>query len=119
HNLYGYALLNAGRFAEAVREFEAYAALAPREPNPFDSLGDAYLTMGNPPKAIESYSRAIAMDPGWSHNGRAWALAVAGHLDDAIAEAPSKADLRAAILSRAGRYREARQAIAAGGAEAG
>jgi tetratricopeptide (TPR) repeat protein len=117
-NLYGYALLSAGRFAEAVREFEAYAALAPREPGPFDSLGDAYLAMGDPPKAIESYSRAMAIDPSWPHNGRAWALAVAGRLDEAIADGPDKADLRGVILSRAGRYREARQAIAAGVTEA-
>ncbi len=40
HNIYGYALLEAGRYPEAIREFETFVALAPREPNPYDSLGD-------------------------------------------------------------------------------
>ncbi len=101
-----------------MREFEAYAAIAPREASPFDSLADAYLAMGDTPKAIESYSRAIAIDSSWPHNGRAWALAVAGRFDEAIADNPSKSDIKATILSRVGRYREARQAIAAGVTEA-
>ena len=118
HNLYGYALLNAGRFAEAVREFETYAAISPREASPFDSLADAYLAMGDAPKAIASYSRAIAIDSSWPHDGRAWALAVAGRFDEAISDRPSKSEIKATILSRVGRYREAGQAIAAGATEA-
>ena len=51
-NFYGYALLFTGQHAEAVRVFESYAALAPREPNPYDSLGEAHLVMGSPEKAI-------------------------------------------------------------------
>ena len=108
-NLYGYALLDAGRYPEAVAEFEAYGRLAPREPGPFDSLGDAYLGMGDGERALEYYSRALAIDPRYSHNGRAWALAVLGRFDEAIAEDPSFVHLKALILSRVGRYREAMQ----------
>jgi tetratricopeptide (TPR) repeat protein len=64
-NMYGYALTEAGRLAEAIGEFEQYARLAPREPNPFDSLGGVYLSLGAPAEAVQSYSRALAIDPGF------------------------------------------------------
>ena len=53
-NFYGYALIDAGRYAEAVRVFESYAGLAPREPNPYDSLGEVHIKMGLPEKAIDA-----------------------------------------------------------------
>ena len=62
-NTYGYALINAGRYGDGLREFETYARLAPREPNPYDSMGEAYLLLGLPDKAVESYSRALSIDP--------------------------------------------------------
>jgi serine/threonine protein kinase/tetratricopeptide (TPR) repeat protein len=114
----GYALLYAGRYSEAIREFEAYARIAPREPNPFDSLGDAYLWMGLPEKAIDSYSRALTIDPSYSPNGRAWSLAVLGRLDQALLDEPTIPHLKAVILARAGRYREAEQAITVGARDA-
>ena len=43
HNIYGYGLLEAGRYPEAIREFETFVELAPREPNPYDSLAEGYL----------------------------------------------------------------------------
>jgi len=111
HNLYGYALLDVARYPEAVAEFEAYGRIAAREPGPFDSLGDAYLTIGDGERALASYSRAHAIDQRFSHNGRARTLAVLGRFDEAIAEDPSFPHLKALILSRVGRYREARQVI--------
>ena len=125
-NLYGYALLGAGRYEEALDEFEAYVRVAPREPNPFDSLGEAYLVMGAPDQAVDSYSRALTIDPTFagSHIGRAWSLASLGRYDDAILEGPppyllaSWSSVRALVLSRVGRYREADQAIEAGRREA-
>ena len=126
HNLYAYALLGAGRYEEALGEFEAYVRVAPREPNPFDSLGEAYIVMGAPDRAVESYSRALTIDPTFagSHIGRAWSLASLGRYDDAILERPpqsllaSWSSVRALVLSRVGRYREADQAIEAGRREA-
>jgi eukaryotic-like serine/threonine-protein kinase len=121
-NEYAYALLGAGRYDEALGEFEAYLRVAPREPNPSDSLGEAYLVMGTPDRAVESYSRALTIDPTFagSHIGRAWSLASLGRFDDAILEGlpqsllASWSSVRALVLSRVGRYREADQAIEAG-----
>jgi tetratricopeptide (TPR) repeat protein len=118
HNLYGYALLDAARYPEAVAEFEAYGRLAPREPGPFDSLGDAYLAMGDAERALGWYSRARAIDPRFSHNGRARVFAVLGRFDEAIAEDPPFPHLKALILSRVGRYREARQLVDASATQA-
>jgi tetratricopeptide (TPR) repeat protein len=113
-NIYGYALISAGRYPDAIKEFEAYARLAPREPNPFDSLGDAYLMLGSPEKAAESYGRAVAIDPGYpSNSGRAYALAMLGRYEEAIALQAPLANVRAILLSRIGRYREAEAALAA------
>jgi TolB-like protein/Tfp pilus assembly protein PilF len=86
-NYYGYELLHVGRHAEAIQQFEAYARLAAREPNPYDSLGEAYLMIGVPQRAIDYYSQALSVDPTfvYSHNGRAWALATLGRYDDALA----------------------------------
>ena len=82
--------------------------------------------MGDPDRAVESYSRALTIDPTFagSHIGRAWSLASLGRYDDAILEQPpqsllaSWSSVRALVLSRVGRYREADQAIEAGRREA-
>jgi TolB-like protein/Tfp pilus assembly protein PilF len=112
-NNLGYGLLEAGRYEEAIREFETYARLAPREPNPYDSLGEAYLTMGDAVKAVDYYSRALTVDPRfvYAHNGRAWGLAMLGRYDEAIAENAPDAPLRAFVLSRAGRYADAERVL--------
>lgn len=112
-NIHGYALLSVGRFADAVREFETYARIAPREPNPYDSLGEVHLVMGFPDKASEYYSRALTIDPTFaSGNGRAWAYAMLGRYDEALAQDISLQWVGALLLSRVGRYREADQLIA-------
>jgi tetratricopeptide (TPR) repeat protein/predicted Ser/Thr protein kinase len=125
-NVYAYSLLGVGRYKEALGELEAYLRVAPREPNPYDSLGEAYLLMGAPDRAVESYSRALTIDPNFagSHMGRAWSLAILGRYDDALLEKPPQyllanwSSVRALVLSRVGRYREADQAIEAGRREA-
>jgi TolB-like protein/Tfp pilus assembly protein PilF len=112
---YGYALLAVGRYADAVREFEAYRRLAPREANPEDSLGDGYLLMGAGDQALQAYTRANTIDPslGWPRVKRVWVDAMFGRYGtdlDAVKEwrfLPTKAIL----LSRAGRYREASDVI--------
>ncbi len=116
-NTYGYALIGAGRYEDALREFETYARLAPREPNPHDSMGEAYLFLGMPGKAVESYARARAIDPTFdtARNGHALGLAMAGRFDEAIAVDPGLPAEKPILLSRVGRYREAAQAMAAAG----
>ena len=119
-NAHGYALLSAGRYAEAVREFEAYARIAPREPNPHDSLGEAYLKMGDAEKAVAAYSRALAIDPTFapSLNLRAWSLGVLGRYDAALADDIDYPHVRALLLARAGRYGEAVKVLMAGETQA-
>jgi tetratricopeptide (TPR) repeat protein/tRNA A-37 threonylcarbamoyl transferase component Bud32 len=129
HNDYGYALLNAGRYPEAIRELETYARLSPDEPNPHDSLGEAYLITGQPEKAIERYARALEVDPtfGVSHTSRAWASAMLGRYDEALAERAKAASspnpglarttlllLDAFTLSRVGRYQDAEHSLREG-----
>ncbi|HEY0284587.1 MAG TPA: protein kinase [Vicinamibacterales bacterium] len=112
-NTHGYALLGAGRYQEAAREFEAYARIAPREPNPHDSLGEAYLKAGDAEKAVAAYARALAVDPTFpsSRTLHAWSLAVLGRYDAALAGPIESPAFKAMILSRTGRYREAAQVL--------
>jgi tetratricopeptide (TPR) repeat protein len=106
-------LLEDGRYSEAIVQFEAYASLAPREPNPLDSLGEAYLNTGDAEKAVEAFSRAMTIDPTFpSRNSRALCLAVLGRYDDVVIEHVEWAHQKAMILSRLGRYREAGRALA-------
>ncbi len=103
-----------GATQEAAREFEAYARIAPREPNPHDSLGEAYLKAGDAEKAAAAYARALAVDPTFpsARTLHAWSLAVLGRFDAALAGADRVcAHFKAMILSRTGRYREAAQVL--------
>ena len=114
-NFHGYALLESDRYADAIRVFESYAQLAPREPNPFDSLGETHIKMGQPEKALEYFSKALTIHPTFfpSQFGRAWALGMIGRYDEAIAAAPPQFSfLRGFLLSRVGRYREADDLLA-------
>jgi tetratricopeptide (TPR) repeat protein len=129
HNEYGYILLQAGRHAEALHQFEEYLRVSPREPNAQDSLAEAYLTLGDPEKALGVYDVAFRVHPGLYdfYHGRAWTFAMLGRYDEAIADSAAwvegwiKADLpttqpylmKAYLLSRAGRYREMIAALAA------
>jgi Tfp pilus assembly protein PilF len=118
-NRYASALTEAGRFEEAVREFEQYARLSPREPNPFDSLGGVYLALGAPAKAIDSYSRALAIDPSFpSGTGLAYAFGMLGRYEEAIAARPSIVHVHALLVSRTGRYQEAERILRSGLARA-
>lgn len=122
-NTYGYTFLALGRYPEAIREFETYTRLEPREPNPHDSLAEAYLISGQPEKALETYSRALEVDSTFhsSHRGRAVAYGMLGRYDEALEELARQRAVqtglglptavngfaRALFLSRIGRYREA------------
>jgi tetratricopeptide (TPR) repeat protein/TolB-like protein len=114
-NNHAYSLMYAGRYQEAVEELQTYARLAPREPNPYDSLGDAYLMMGSAEQAIEAYTHAVNIDARFIRGGRAWAMAVLGRYDEALMESSVPPHLEAVLLSRVGRYGEAatvlRQAV--------
>jgi tetratricopeptide (TPR) repeat protein len=126
-NTYGYAFLALGRYPEAIREFEMYTRLEPREPNPLDSLAEAYLISGQPEKALETYGRALEVDSTFhaSHRGRAVAYGMLGRYDEALEELTKQRTVqtrlglptavnrftRALFLSRIGRYREAEEEL--------
>jgi tetratricopeptide (TPR) repeat protein/TolB-like protein len=123
HNDSGYVLLQSGRYDEALAELEEYRRLRPREANPYDSLAEAQVILGDPAKALEFYAAAVKIDSSFyqSHFGRAWSLAMLGRYDEALADADASIEVRrranaptadarllkAYLLSRVGRYREA------------
>ncbi|MGH9461019.1 MAG: protein kinase domain-containing protein, partial [Vicinamibacteria bacterium] len=123
YNDYGYQLLFSGRYPEGIRALETYARLNATEPNPHDSLGEAFLITGQPEKALEQYARALEVDPSfhYSHTGRAFAYAMLGRYDEFLIEvgkvkessdltgvAPASFHFLSSFgLSRVGRYREA------------
>ena len=133
-NQYGYYLLLTGRYEEAFHQFETYVRLKPSEPNPHDSLAEAYLIGGQPEKAAEEYARALEVDPIFfaSHGGRAWAFAILGRYDDTIEELAENETVIAEsglpttgnqfgwafVLSRIGRYGEAEERLREGIEEA-
>jgi serine/threonine protein kinase/tetratricopeptide (TPR) repeat protein len=130
HNHFGYAYMDAGRLADAIASFEAYVRVNPKEPNAYDSLGEALLVAARPVEAVRSYDKALSIAPlfGSALAGRTWGRAMSGQLDLALNDLAALEDLgerggigwrqvhvmRALVSSRAGRYREASEAIARG-----
>jgi tetratricopeptide (TPR) repeat protein len=86
HNHYGYVYVDHGLFTEAEREFRAYIRVSPDEANAYDSLAELFLMTGRPAQAVDTYDRALRLNPlfGWSHFGRAYALGMQGRYDDAF-----------------------------------
>jgi serine/threonine protein kinase len=118
-NSRGYSLLEAGHPDDALREFQKNVEAAPGDENTHDSLGEAYLVMGDPDAAIESYNAALAIEPNYSasRTGRAWAWGMLGRFDRAIADNPSDPYLKALLLSRVGRYKETQEILTEEGRE--
>ncbi|MCA9728523.1 MAG: tetratricopeptide repeat protein, partial [Candidatus Eisenbacteria bacterium] len=85
-NMYAYDLRNAGDTEEAIRQLEIYRQLEPEEVNPVDSMGEIYLTSGQPERALSTYAEAIALDPTFAsaERGRALALACLGRFPEAL-----------------------------------
>jgi serine/threonine protein kinase/Flp pilus assembly protein TadD len=61
HNMIAYAYVRQKDYDQAVRHLEKYVALNPRDPNPFDSLGDTYFFMGRLDEASANYTKAITL----------------------------------------------------------
>ncbi len=112
-NVYGYSLLEDGEFEEAVEQFQGVANNSPGQANPWDSLGEGYLANGMPEKALEAYSRALAIDPAFHASilGRGLALAALGRYDEALDHESPDFRIQAFLLSRLGRYREAGEVL--------
>ncbi|HSL24544.1 MAG TPA: protein kinase [Vicinamibacterales bacterium] len=126
----GYGFLILGWYPEAFREFETNVKAAPNEPNPYDSLAEAYLVHGDGEKALETYARALALDASFSpsYKGRAWTFGTLGRYDEALSALAEENAIRRAAglpvtdnvfrtafaLSRVGRYRHAEAQLAEG-----
>ena len=64
HNQLGYIYLYRGDtedFSKAVEHFKKYVSINPGEPNPLDSLAEAYFRMGNLDEAIAKYKDAVVI----------------------------------------------------------
>ena len=70
-NALGYELLRQGRHGQAVVVMQLNAADHPGSSNAVDSLGEAYLEAGRREEAIQSYERAVALDPTNEHAAQA------------------------------------------------
>ncbi len=62
-NQLAYVQAKLGRFDEALRLFERYAAISPGDANPLDSIGELYLRMGRLDLAEAKYLEALEMHP--------------------------------------------------------
>jgi len=63
-NSLGYQLLYGDKKVDgAIQVFKLNTIAYPKSSNVFDSLGEAYQVSGNKPLAIESYQKAIELDP--------------------------------------------------------
>lgn len=62
-NMLGYHLLWRAMPQAAVEVFKLNVEAYPESVNPYDSLGDGYVATGNKELAIESYEKALALNP--------------------------------------------------------
>ncbi len=61
--LLGYEYMKRGDYANSVTWLKRYSAASPGEPNPYDSMGDLYVSMGNLAEAGANYRKALALKP--------------------------------------------------------
>lgn len=61
-NSAGYALLRAGRTAEAIRVFQLNVEIFPDAFNTYDSLGEAYMEAGDRERAIANYEKLLELN---------------------------------------------------------
>ncbi len=61
--MYGYSLLWDEKLSEALEIFKLIVAEFPESSNPYDSLGEAYLAMGNKELALLNYQKSLDLNP--------------------------------------------------------
>ena len=62
-NAYGYQLLNSGQHEKAIEVLLLNTKKFPKDPNTFDSLGEAYFTKGDKKNAIINFKKSLSMNP--------------------------------------------------------
>ena len=85
-----------GRFADALKRFQAMSVEDPENPALHYNIGLAHLEMGNSQEAIESFGRAVQLAPDHadSHANLAAALQAVGRLPEAYEEYSEAVRLR-------------------------
>jgi tetratricopeptide (TPR) repeat protein len=63
-NAYGYVLLAQKNFREALNIFRLNTLLYPENAGTYDSLGEAYITVGDKLNAKKNYQKALELKPG-------------------------------------------------------
>lgn len=63
-NSWGYRLLQRGESIKAIEAFKLNIELHPQSANAYDSMGEAYLKIGNKKMAVENYQKALELNPG-------------------------------------------------------
>ncbi len=117
-NQLGYAFAWAGDVAGAEGALRRYQALRPNEPNPLDSLGDAYLINGRLREAEAQYLQAAQKQPHFLSDGDLLKVAMArlmtGDVAGADALARKYVEARIADKDPAAPYRAAEWAWTSG-----
>lgn len=62
-NIYGYSLLWDNKTEEALEIFKLVVSEHPKSSNAYDSLGEAYLKLGEKKLALKNYEKSFAMNP--------------------------------------------------------
>ena len=62
-NMLGYRLLYGGKESDAVQVFQKNVQEYPQSSNVYDSLGEAYMKVGQKDLAIRNYEKSLQMDP--------------------------------------------------------
>ncbi|MSU48188.1 MAG: tetratricopeptide repeat protein [Opitutus sp.] len=75
----GAALLDLGRAAAALAQFEQAIRLKPRDPKPHNSLGNALLELGRPAEAIPQFAEAVRLEPAYARGWHNYGLALFRH----------------------------------------
>jgi len=85
YNQLGYAHRFLVNYSEAEKAFKKYIQLIPDDPNPYDSYAELLMKMGRYDASIESYQKALAVDPNFvaSHIGVATNLNFKGDHQEA------------------------------------
>jgi tetratricopeptide (TPR) repeat protein len=61
--MYGYSLLWENKATEALEIFKLIAQEFPNSANAYDSLGEAYLNLGDTTRSLSNYQKTLAMNP--------------------------------------------------------
>ena len=62
-NAYGYQLTRKGKLKEALKIFRINTNLYPQAFDTYDSLGEAYLLMGETELGIKNYKKSLELNP--------------------------------------------------------